>query len=164
MNKTTKKIIIVISIILSIVLIYFLIQANLKDNQQNNNTVQKTNTKEKEFSSPSIEDDENIMIRVDQTLDKDGKVQNLEGVRWRNARIMQNDNKMEISIDLNNMEDVEIPSKTLQINILDKNKKIVLSKKVQMEAMTSETLYAEIEIEFDIQEYFLVYDIQIIAE
>ena len=155
-NDKKRIIIALLVVVVAIVVIYVLVSGfgNGSENK-NNNVDNKTN------ASNKVEEDEFKMIRIDQTLDKDGKVVNLDGVRWHNARIMQNDDKMEISIDLNNETDKEIEAKKLEVKILDKNGKVLFTKDVQMEKITKEKRYTTIDMEFDIEEYFVVYDIQI---
>ena len=158
-NDKKRLIIAVVIIIIAIVVLYFLISSFGKNSEN------KTNTNNNLSNNSNAEIDDGFkMIRVDQTLDKDGKVANLDGVKWHNARIMQNDDKMEISIDLNSETEKEIEAKTLEVKVLDKNGKTVFTKELQMEKITKEKRYTIIEMEFDIEEYFVVYDIQISAK
>ena len=138
-NDKKRLIIAVVIIIIAIVVLYFLISSFWKNSENKTNT----NNNSSNNSNTVTEDDGFKMIRVDQTLDKDGKVANLDGVRWHNARIMQNDDKMEISIDLNSETEKEIEAKTLEVKVLDKNGKTVFTKELQMEKITKEKRYTK---------------------
>ena len=89
-------------------------------------------------------------IRVDEDLSVDGKVENLENVRWHNARIMQNDEKIEVSIMLNNeSKDKKIEAKTLTVRLLNKEGKEIASKDVKMNEISDNYGYTDIEAEFE---------------
>ena len=89
-------------------------------------------------------------IRVDEDLSVDGKVENLENVRWHNARIMQNDEKIEVSIILNNeSKDKKIEAKTLTVRLLNKEGKEIASKDVKMNEISDNYGYTDIEAEFE---------------
>ncbi len=105
------------------------------------------------------------MIRINEDLSKDGKIENLQGVRWNNANIMQMDGKIEIDIMINNeSETEEVPSKELTVNLLDKKGKTILTKDVTMGKIEKNYGYTVLNLEFDSKNIVIIHDIQIIAK
>ena len=149
-----KVIISVIIIVIVLVIIYFIIQANLNGRKNDLNNNETTISQEEKFRD----------IRLDEELNIEGTINGLKNARYNHARIMQYDKEMEFSIDIDNdSKDEVIPASELVVNILDKKGKTILTKNVQMEEISSDYGYTRIELEFDIDEPVIVYDIEIIA-
>ena len=159
-NKKKRSMIIIFFVVIAIILaiIYFLIQANLNSensNDSNNTTENDTKTSQEE----KFRD-----IRLDEDLNIDGMIEGLDNARYNHVRIMQYDTTMEFSVDIDNESKEEIiPATELTINILDKKGKTILTKNVQMEEIESDYGYTSIDLEFEIKEPIIVYDVEIIA-
>lgn len=126
---------------------------------------QKKEDIEDNTTSVTTEEDMFRRIRVDEDLSVDGKVENLENVRWHNARIMQNDEKIEVSIMLNNeSKDKKIEAKTLTVRLLNKEGKEIASKDVKMNEISDNYGYTDIKAEFENMEYAVIYNIELIAK
>ena len=126
---------------------------------------QKKEDIEDNTTSVTTEEDMFRRIRIDEDLSVDGKVENLENVRWHNARIMQNDEKIEVSIMLNNeSKDKKIEAKTLTVRLLNKEGKEIASKDVKMNEISDNYGYTDIKAEFENMEYAVIYNIELIAK
>ncbi len=126
---------------------------------------QKKEDIEDNTTSVTTEEDMFRRIRIDEDLSVDGKVENLENVRWHNARIMQNDEKIEVSIMLNNeSKDKKIEAKTLTVRLLNKEGKEIASKDVKMNEISDNYGYTDIKAEFENMEYAIIYNIELIAK
>ena len=109
--------------------------------------------------------DNNIRIMLDEDLSKEGTIEGLENVRWNDARIRQVDNEMEVTIMLNNESEKEkIPSRNLTVELLDKDKKIVLTKDIKMNEISANYGYTSLEFTIDKIDPIIIYDIQIQAK
>lgn len=127
-----------------------------------NNT---NNTDNKYKASNSIEENDFRRIRIDEDFSTDGKVENLENVRWNNARITHTDGKLELSIMLNNeSKDKKVEAKTLTVKLLDKAGKEIATKDFEMKEIKENYGYTNIELTFDIPEPIIVGDIEITAK
>lgn len=103
-------------------------------------------------------------IRLDEEFSTDGKVENLENVRWNNARIMQNDGRLEFSLMLNNeSQDKKIGKQKLKITLLDKTGKEIVSKDVSIKGIDSKYGYTDINFSVEMKELVIVNDIKIVA-
>ena len=124
------------------------------------------NNSNNQVSDNSISEDErHIMIRLDEDLSLDGTIKNLENVRWHNARIIQMDGQLELSIMLNNeSKDKKIEARTLTIKLLDKAGKEIATKDFEMKEIKDNYGYTNIELTFDIPEPVIVGDIEITAK
>ena len=126
---------------------------------------QKKEDIEDNTTSVTTEEDMFRRIRVDEDLSVDGKVENLENVRWHNARIVQDDEKIEVSIMLNNeSKDKKIEAKTLTVRLLNKEGKEIASKDVKMNEISDNYGYTDIKAEFENMEYAVIYNIELIAK
>lgn len=145
-----------------IVLIGIIIALSIYISKLNNENL----TKEEKIESLQNKDEDIYKkIRLNEDLSTDGEVENLENVRWRDARIMQNDDKLELSIMLNNeLKDKKIEAKTLTVKLLDKQGKEIASKDFEMKEISDNYGYTNIELTFDIPEPIIVYDIVISAK
>ena len=113
----------------------------------------------------SIDENDYRRIRIDEDFSTDGKVENLEDVRWNNARIVQSDGKLELSIMLNNeLKDKKIEARTLTVKLLDKAGKEIATKDFEMKEIKDNYGYTNIELIFDIPELVIVGDIEITAK
>lgn len=151
----------IISLVLVIIIIglsvYTFVYKDNKKVENNENSIDTT--------TPGPGDLEYRRIRVDEDLSVDGKVENLENVRWHNARIMQNDEKIEVSIMLNNeSKDKKIEAKTLTVRLLNKEGKEIASKDVKMNEISDNYGYTDIKAEFENMEYAVIYNIELIAK
>lgn len=151
----------IISLVLVIIIIglsvYTFVYKDNKKVENNENSIDTT--------TPGPGDLEYRRIRVDEDLSVDGKVENLENVRWHNARIMQNDEKIEVSIMLNNeSKDKKIEAKTVTVRLLNKEGKEIASKDVKMNEIPDNYGYTDIKAEFENMEYAIIYNIELIAK
>lgn len=151
----------IISLVLVIIIIglsvYTFVYKDNKKVENNENSIDTT--------TPGPGDLEYRRIRIDEDLSVDGKVENLENVRWHNARIMQNDEKIEVSIMLNNeSKDKKIEAKTLTVRLLNKEGKEIASKDVKMNEISDNYGYTDIKAEFENMEYAVIYNIELIAK
>ena len=151
----------IISLVLVIIIIglsvYTFVYKDNKKVENNENSIDTT--------TPGPGDLEYRRIRVDEDLSVDGKVENLENVRWHNARIMQNDEKIEVSIMLNNeSKDKKIEAKTLTVRLLNKEGKEIAYKDVKMNEISDNYGYTDIKAEFENMEYAVIYNIELIAK
>ena len=153
MKKENKiKIIIIVCSILILLGILFLMRINVGD-KKNSNVIDETS-----------EEDKFRQIRIDEDLDTEGTVKNLQNARWNHVRINQEDNKLELELDITNDSKTEvIPSTELTVNVKDKAGKTILSKNVQMEEIKDDYGYTILELDFDINDYVIVYDLEVIA-
>ena len=153
MKKENKiKIIIIVCSILILLGILFLMRINVGD-KKNSNVIDETS-----------EEDKFRQIRIDEDLDTEGTVKNLQNARWNHVRINQEDNKLELELDIRNDSKTEvIPSTELTVNVKDKAGKTILSKNVQMEEIKDDYGYTILELDFDINDYVIVYDLEVIA-
>lgn len=123
------------------------------------------NIDNKNNATNSTEENDNRRIRIDEDLSIDGKVENLENVRWSNARITHTDGKLELSIMLNNeSKDKKVEAKTLTVKLLDKAGKEIATKDFEMKEIKDNYGYTNIELTFDIAEPVIIYNISIIAK
>ena len=130
-----------------------------------NNTNDTNDIDNKRNITNSIEEDGFRRIRLDEDFSTDGKVENLENVRWNNARIMQMDGKLELSIMLNNeSKDKKIEARTVIVKLMDEAGKEIASKEVEMKEISDNYGYTNIDITYDVQEPTIIYDIKIIAK
>lgn len=145
-----------------IVLIGIIIALSIYISKLNNDNL----TKEEKLESVQNKDEDIYKkIRLNEDLSTDGEVENLENVRWRDARIMQNDDKLELSIMLNNeLKDKKIEAKTLTVKLLDKQGKEIATKDFEMKEIPDNYGYTNIELTFDTPEPIIVYDIVISAK
>ena len=129
------------------------------------NTNNTNNTDNKYNATNSTEESDYRRIRIDEDLSTDGKVENLENVRWNNARITHTDGKLELSIMLNNeLKDKKIEAKTLTVKLLDKAGKEIATKDFKMKEIKDNYGYTDIDLTFDIAEPVIIYNISIIAK
>ena len=127
-------------------------------NKKENNIAVKSNV-----SSESNEE-EFKNIRINEEYSTDGRIENLEDVRWNNARIIQNDGQMEFSVMLNNeSKDKKIGKQNLKVILLDKAGKEIVSKDVNIKGIDTNYGYTEIEFTNDIKELVIVDEIKIVA-
>lgn len=154
--KNKKNIIIsIIVLVILLLIIIFVINSNNNDNKEVTNNKEETENKI----------DRTINIRINEDFSKDGRVENLENVRWHNANIIEYDDKMEIDIMLNNEEkDKKIPATTLTVNIYNEDNKIIYTKDVEMEEIPDNYGYTDLNLEFDIDEIVIIKDIEIVAK
>ena len=123
------------------------------------------NIDNKNNATNSTEENDYSMIRIDEDLSTDGKVENLENVRWSNARITHTDGKLKLSIMLNDeLKDKKIEAKTLTVKLLDKAGKEIATKDFEMKEIKDNYGYTNIELTFDIAEPVIIYNISIIAK
>lgn len=154
-NNDIFKIILVVIVLIIVFIIGMLIGKNLLQSNSNKENKNISNIEEDEFKN----------IRINEDFSKDGYIENLDNVRWNNARITQYDEEMEISITLNNDLEIEkIESRTLTVNLLDKEGKIIYTKDVEMEEIPENYGYTFLELKFEIEEPIIIYDVQIIAK
>ena len=146
--KIVSLILAIIVIVLAVVLAY----DKLPSNDEN------TNDTEVE----SKVDDKFKMIRVNEDFDTDKTIEGLENVRWHNARIEQMDKKMNVSIMIDNeSEKDKVPAKTLTVKLMDKQGKQIVTKDVEMKEIPAKNGYTTLDLEFELKDYVVVYDIQI---
>ena len=167
MKKLSNKIVKINFIIIIIILILTLIVGILivrkiktdfkeKDEQSLSKSIDNSNDKnQNDFKR----------IRLNEDISKEGKIENIENIRWNSAKINQFDDEMEITIDIEKeLKNQKVESKILTINLLDKEGKIIATKDVQMEEIPEDKNYIRVKIEFEVEEPILIYDIQIIAK
>ena len=142
----------------AMLIVIIILGVNL-DNAKNGGT--STGSK---VSSGEEYDEGHKMIRLDEDLSKDGKIENLEGVRWNNARIMQNDGQMEFSVMLNNeSKDKKIKKQTLKVTLYDRSGKVIVSKDVEIKGINANYGYTDINLTFEMNELVIVDDVKIVA-
>lgn len=153
MKEKNSKLIIIIAIFIVIIIGLILVVKNVGNSETSNKNNQ--NVEIEKFRKISIEEE----------LEVEGFVENLNNVRWSNANIMQHDNKMEISIMVNNESKTEkVPAKKLTVKVLDKNGKVIASKNdVEMKEIPDNFGYTKLDLKFDVKDVVIVYDIQISA-
>lgn len=123
----------------------------------------KSNSSTKKYGDNSSEN-EVRNIRLDEEYSTDGKVENLENVRWNNARIMQSDGRLELSLMLNNeSQDKKIGNRNLKVTLLDKSGKEIVSKDVSIKEIDSKYGYTDINFSVEMKELVIVNDIKIVA-
>lgn len=151
------KICSVVLLIIVMILSYCLFNKNSKPTS----SVKKSSTSVKSNRNEN-EEDTFRNIRVDEDLSTDGTIEGLENVRWSNARIMQHDGETEVSIMLNNeSKEEKIPAAKLEVTLLDKNKKVIATQETEMKEISENYGYTNLDLKFDLQDYVVVYDIQI---
>ena len=162
------KLCFIISIIVIVVLLIWIL--NLKQDKKvtKNQTRSNTSSSTSQSAKKDSEDEEyNDMkqIRINEDFSKDGTVENLENVRWTNANIMQFDDEMDIDIMLNNESQTEkINATTLTVKLLDKQGKVIKEQDVEMKEIPSNYGYTTLNLNFDITEVMIIYDIKIVAK
>ena len=123
----------------------------------------KSNSSTKKYGDNSSEN-EFRNIRLEEEFSTDGKVENLENVKWNNARIMQNDGRLEFSLMLNNeSQDKKIGKQKLKITLLDKTGKEIVSKDVSIKGIDSKFGYTDINFSVEMKEFVIVNDIKVVA-
>ena len=163
MDYKKKNIWIIGGIIFSYIVllaIIIVLAINLSNtNKKENNTSVKSNV-----SSGSDEEEEFKNIRINEDYSTDGRIENLEDVRWNNARIIQNDGQMEFSVMLNNeSKDKKIGKQNLKVILLDKAGKEIVSKDVNIKGIDANYGYTDIEFTIDMKELVIVDEIKIVA-
>lgn len=158
-----------ISSIIIVILAGYIIATNVNVKKADNNKpidVNSTNIASNTTNVDSTEDDGLYRdIRIDEDLSLDGRIENLENVRWNNARIRQDAEKMEVSIMINNESQKEkVAARTLTVTLFDKSGKVIGTKDTQMKEIEANYGYTDLEMIFDIKEVTLVYNIKIVAK
>lgn len=162
------KICFIISIIIILVLLIWIL--NLKQDKKvaKNDTGSNTSSSTSQSVKKDAEDEEfNDMkrIRINEDFSKEGTVENLENVRWSNANIMQSDDEMDIDIMLNNESQTEkINATTLTVKLLDKQGNVIKEQDVEMKEIPANYGYTSLNLNFEISEVMIIYDIQIVAK
>ena len=155
--KDSKKNIWLICFVIACVVILALASFIIFDKVKGTLTKSKSTTADTEDSS--------ISIRVDEDLSMKGKVENLEDVSFGHVRITQYNGKTRISVMLNNeSKDKAIEAKTLTINLLDKDGAVIAKGTTEMKEIKENLRYTNVDLEMDMPNLELVYNIQIIAE
>ena len=115
-------------------------------------------------SGDSSSENEFKDIRLEESISTDGEIENLENVRWNNARIMQSDGRLELSLMLNNeSQDKKVGEQKLKITLLDKTGKEIVSKDVSIKEIDSKYGYTDINFSVEMKELVIVNDIKIVA-
>ena len=160
MNKKldSKNIWIIGGIVLSyivLLVVIIILAVNLSNmNNRNDKSSNKVSSEEEVFKN----------IRLDEDFTTDGIIENLEGVRWNNARIMQNDGRLELSLMLNNeSQDKKIGKQKLKVILLDKAGKEIVSKDVNLKGIDANYGYSDINFSIEMNELVIVNDIKIVA-
>ena len=160
-NEKTVKLILIVSIVINIILLICLAVFGISSLKEN----------KKVGTAIPIESGEGegqhgyTQIRLDEDFSTDGTVKNIENVKWHNARITQHDNRMEVSIMLNNESQTErVESKNIKVNLLGKSGKVLYTKDVKMEEIAENYGYTNIELEFEINDIAVVYGVELIAQ
>lgn len=145
-------------IIIFIMAIYIL---NIKLDKK----IGKNNSNTGKASTSENMDDTFRHIRVDEDLSTDGKIEGIEDVRWSNARIMQDENKAEVSIMLNNeSKEKKIEARDLTVKLLDRKGNVIASKDTHMNEISENYGYTDLDLDFELNDYVVIYDIKIIAK
>lgn len=91
-------------------------------------------------------------------------VKNLEDVVWNSIRITQIENLMQVSISLNNLsETAKVEATNLTVNLYDNEGNLAYSKEAQMEELSENYGTTMVELEFEIDDISLIYDVDVIA-
>lgn len=145
---------------------------NITTSNNNENSTQPTNNSENNTGNTSnitniSSDTKKHMatdISISENISIDGIVENVENVKWSNADIIQKSNNIMINIVLNNqLSDKKIPAKTLTVNLLDKNGKIIASKSnIKMNEIDASG-YTYLDATFETKDMAIIYGIQIIG-
>ena len=103
-------------------------------------------------------------IQISENLDNEGTIKNLQNVIWNHAMINQEDNSLDLELYIRNESKTEvIPETELTINIKDKDGKTILTQNAQIEEIESNYGYAVVDLNFEIDDFIIVYDIEVIA-
>ncbi len=154
-NNNIWKIVSIISIVIVVILLIYIIATNVNSSKTKNTEKNPTTSDEEIFKD----------IRINEDFSTDGTIEGIENVRWSNANIMQFDNKMEISIMLNNESATEkIDEKELTVILIDKDGNEIAKNKVKMEEIPENYGYTTIDLELEQIDLTIIYDIKIIAE
>lgn len=103
-------------------------------------------------------------IRLDESISTDGKIENLDNVRWNNARITQSDGKLDVSLMINNeSQDKKIGNQNLKVTLLDESGKEIASKDVSIKGIDANYGYKDINFSVEMKELVIVNDIKIVA-
>ena len=113
----------------------------------------------------SVEDEERIRnIRLDEDISSDGIIENLEGVRWNNARIFQNNGQLNFSVTINNeSKDKKVKKQTLKVILLDKYGNEIIAKDLEMKEISKDYGYTNIQFTAEMKELVIIDDIKIVA-
>ena len=104
-------------------------------------------------------------ITLEENLSISGDIENLEGVRWQNARISQNAGDVQVSVTINNDNpDQKVESKQLKIELLDIDGNILAEGNSQIQGLSESTPYINIDFSVGIPIPEVIYNIRIIAE
>ena len=123
------------------------------------------------FDSKKVENEPNNSIN-DKTkainfyedFSKIEEVKNLSNVVWNSVRITQIENKMEVNVLLNNQsKDKKVEETNLTVNLYDRNGNVVLTKDAKMPELKANYGTATLNLEFDIDDIMIIYDVQVIA-
>ena len=160
-NSKIWMICFIVSVIIIIGLLIWIL--NIKLDKKTAENKFEANTK---ISTSDNQDyDDMKRIRINENFSKEGTVENLENVRWNNANIMQYDDEMDIDIMLNNeSENEKIEATTLTVKLLDKQGKVMKEKDIEMEEIPANYGYTSLNLNFEISEVCIIYDIQIVAK
>ena len=160
-KKNIWKLICIVLVIIVIIQSTILIIKKLDKKEQskiNTTQIEKNDLKEDDI-------EENKRIRLDEDFSKEGKIEGIENVRWNNARIMQNDDEMEVSIMLNNESQTEkISGADLIVNLMDKSGKTIYTQEIKMQEISENYGYTSLDMTFKIKEPLIIYDVQILKK
>lgn len=111
-----------------------------------------------------LPDDARKAINFYEDFSKIEEVENLSNVVWNSVRITQIENKMEVNILLNNQsKEQKAEEANLTVNLYDKSGKVVLTKDVKMPEIKANYGTATVNLEFDIEDIMVIYDVKVIA-
>ena len=153
----------IISIVIIIIMLAYIIIISTSGKSKNNSTQSSKATSNS--TSTNISNEERYTnIRIDEDLSSDGQIEGIENVRWNNARISEDANQMQVSIMINNESQTEkVASTPIEVSLLDENGKVIDSREVVLEEIEANYGYTNLELNFEIENFVVVHDIQIKA-
>ena len=118
------------------------------------------------FNKKQIDKDDSSYrdIRIDEDIFAHENIENLENVMWDNARITQDNSRIEVSLNIRNESEEKVESKTLTVKLLDEDGKIIAEKDIEMGEIEGNFGYKDLDLEFETNEIKFVYDIKVVAK
>ena len=124
----------------------------------------KGDTSERETTTP---EQPNLFMnfKLSEEFIGDGNIENLEDVIWSGAKLSQEQGKCKASmIILKTNEGKKIEAKELTIKLLDKDGNVIASKDTKMKEFSENSIYSNLDVQFDMSDYHIIYDIKITAK
>ena len=154
-NMNIWKICFIVAVIVIILmLIYIVIQNGKIKTLMNNGPAQNIIYGNQDYSG----------IILEEELNTSGDIENLEGVRWDNARISQNRGTVDVSITINNEKEEKIEARHLKIELLNEAKEVIAEGETELKELESNHGFEMLNLQVGMPIPQVVHAIKITAE